>query len=578
MLRTPAPRWAPGQSNAEGEATRDLAVEAVLNGLRDTSLFWRAKQALKEELLKPQYEAAGLPGVLGKVLRSSPLGAELKDFAYERLRQLRRRQRQVECLAGPPGMPLPPLPASVDVEDSSTHGLVEWARWRWATLLLKRLRELSREQQQPFLRPRARAKAAQRGEGTPGSARGAACDPAEVCTGHIIELDRLYRLLTSELRARSRCAGGTGLLARGLWWGALGMHLRTEALQDLRARYQDLSADRPHLGVIPDARRSPAEAELSERHRVEGLALLTRPYAPQLQAYARLGVPPSLRQEVWMQCLGVEARNSCVDLQEVARGVCDWEWITDDVLRLDVAEHCVNDVSYFPFDEIVESLVLALSRDTSLSADCEVGPPQVPLLAGAASLPAGAEAAGAGAEQQLVPPCGVVPFRSFSNYACPFAFLADRLEIAYPLFRGFYCRHLSRLHTISCKPGTLLPLCALFESLVSTTAPHVGYHLAHLGPEAAPLRFAFPWIVSGFVGFLRADQVLWLWDRVLGFDSVELIAILAAAILAFRARLVLSAKTPEDVEFIFSDISSLQAVPLLQGFLFAAELSGPPKE
>lgn len=49
----------------------------------------------------------------------------------------------------------------------------------------------------------------------------------------------------------------------------------------------------------------------------------------------------------------------------------------------------------------------------------------------------------------------VVPFKGFSNYACPFAFLADRLESAYPIFRAFYCRHLCRLHTISDHPGTL---------------------------------------------------------------------------------------------------------------------------
>merc|ERR1711972_661632 len=101
------------------------------------------------------------------------------------------------------------------------------------------------------------------------------------------------------------------------------------------------------------------------------------------------------------------------------------------------------------------------------------------------------------------------------------------------------------------------------------------------GPDAAPLRFAFPWIVCGFVSYLRADQVLWLWDRVIGFDSVQLIAVLAAAVFAFRSRVLLSSRSPEDVELVFSDISSLRALPLLQGFLFAGELargveSGPP--
>lgn len=67
--------------------------------------------------------------------------------------------------------------------------------------------------------------------------------------------------------------------------------------------------------------------------------------------------------------------------------------------------------------------------------------------------------------------------------------------------------------------------------------------------------------------------MLWLWDRVVGFGSVQLIAVLAAAIFAFRARLVLSAKVVEDVELIFQDLTALQAMPLLQGFLFASDLS-----
>lgn len=175
-----------------------------------------------------------------------------------------------------------------------------------------------------------------------------------------------------------------------------------------------------------------------------------------------------------------------------------------------------------------------------------------------------------------VPPSGIVPFRGYSWYACPFACLADRLETGYPLFRAFYCRYLCRLHTISCQPATLIPLCALFESLIFTSVPHVVYHLVQLGPDTAPLRFAFPWIVYSFIGCLRAEQVLILWDRIVGFNSTELIAVLAAAIFVFRSRLLLNAHTAQDVETVFSDISHLQTIPLLQGFLFASDLGDAP--
>eukprot|EP00913_Durusdinium_trenchii_P008011 g7514.t1 len=265
--------------------------------------------------------------------------------------------------------------------------------------------------------------------------------------------------------------------------------------------------------------------------------------------------------------------------EEAARGICEWEWLTDDVLRLDVAEHCANDVSYFPFDELVEALVLALSRDCEVGQLCESGLPQVPLVADAAGALAvqTSELREVRAGGQAMPPSGVVPFKGFSNYACPFAFLADRLETAYPIFRSFYCRHLCRLHTISDHPETLLSLCALFEQLVVSTAPRAAQHLQFV-LDSSPLRYAFHWIVTGFVGSLPAEEVLQLWDRVLGFDSVALVPILAAAIVALRSKLILAARRPEEVQLVFSDISCVKAIPLLQSFLFAHELGLGPWE
>jgi len=49
-----------------------------------------------------------------------------------------------------------------------------------------------------------------------------------------------------------------------------------------------------------------------------------------------------------------------------------------------------------------------------------------------------------------------------------------------------------------------------------------------------PLRLAFKWLVRAFSGYLSSEQVLLLWDRILGYDSVELLPILAAAIFSFR--------------------------------------------
>ena len=38
------------------------------------------------------------------------------------------------------------------------------------------------------------------------------------------------------------------------------------------------------------------------------------------------------------------------------------------------------------------------------------------------------------------------------------------------------------------------------------------------------LRIAFKWMVRAFSGYLSTDQLLLLWDRILGYDSLEIVA------------------------------------------------------
>ena len=56
-----------------------------------------------------------------------------------------------------------------------------------------------------------------------------------------------------------------------------------------------------------------------------------------------------------------------------------YEWITDKVIHLDVVEHGGSDCHYFPFDELLEHLLLTLSRDQTVFDDCAVSP-QIPVV------------------------------------------------------------------------------------------------------------------------------------------------------------------------------------------------------
>ena len=53
-----------------------------------------------------------------------------------------------------------------------------------------------------------------------------------------------------------------------------------------------------------------------------------------------------------------------------------------------------------------------------------------------------------------------------------------------------------------------------------------------------PLQIAFSWIRFAFAQYLRVEEILHLWDRVIAFDDLTPVAVLAAAIFAFRSKAV----------------------------------------
>ena len=64
--------------------------------------------------------------------------------------------------------------------------------------------------------------------------------------------------------------------------------------------------------------------------------------------------------------------------------------------------------------------------------------------------------------------------------------------------------------------------------------------------------------------FLVPLQLLYLWDLVLAYDSMEVFPLLAAAILSFRKDNLMAVATYANIEAVLNDLSSLPVVPLLQ--------------
>jgi hypothetical protein len=87
------------------------------------------------------------------------------------------------------------------------------------------------------------------------------------------------------------------------------------------------------------------------------------------------------------------------------------------------------------------------------------------------------------------------------------------------------------------------------------------------------LKTAFHWITFAFCGTLEVDQLVLLFDRILGFESLEILPIMAAGIFVFRANLILNCQNQEEFDELFVDMSQIKVMPIIQHFLFATGIN-----
>ncbi len=114
------------------------------------------------------------------------------------------------------------------------------------------------------------------------------------------------------------------------------------------------------------------------------------------------------------------------------------------------------------------------------------------------------------------------------------------------LLLKFNARFFTHLHSFSDRTDNILYLCIAFENLLKQSDSHLFFHL-QFNLDFQPLSIAYRWILYGFVGVLSPDQVLLLWDKMIGYDSCLIFSVMAAAIFTFRKEELLSAKCEQDV-------------------------------
>ncbi|XP_031751218.1 TBC1 domain family member 19 isoform X2 [Xenopus tropicalis] len=296
--------------------------------------------------------------------------------------------------------------------------------------------------------------------------------------------------------------------------GLIQVPLKIKDIPELRDFFQELSLNTGQLGV-DDSTQVPPELFENE-HLSLGKKVLAGHDSAAAQQFVRQGCPTSLRADLWALILNISNQpEDMLYYEQLKSNVIQHDLLSDSLIYKDVKLTASNDDYYFVFEDYLYQVLLCFSRDTSVLAHFSYS---------SASPPKSYIRGKLGLEEFAVfyPPNGVIPFHGFSMYVAPLCFLYHEPSKLYQVFREMYVRYFFRLHSISSHVSGILSLCLMFETLLQTHLPQLFYHLREIG--AQPLRISFKWMVRAFSGYLATDQLLLLWDRILGYDSLEILA------------------------------------------------------
>ncbi|XP_064367406.1 TBC1 domain family member 19 isoform X1 [Dromaius novaehollandiae] len=341
--------------------------------------------------------------------------------------------------------------------------------------------------------------------------------------------------------------------------GLIQVPLKVKDIPELKEDFSELGLNIGQLG-IDDSAQVPPEFFENEHVRV-GQKVLAEQDSAAAQQYVRQGCPTALRADLWALILNISNQpEDILYYEQLKSNVIQHDLLVDSLIYKDVKLTASNDDYYFVFEDYLYQVLLCFSRDTSVLEHFTYS---------SATPPKSYIRGKLGIEEYAVfyPPNGVIPFHGFSMYVAPLCFLYHEPSKLYQIFREMYVRFFFRLHSISSHPSGIVSLCLLFETLLQTHLPQLFYHLREIG--AQPLRISFKWMVRAFSGYLATDQLLLLWDRILGYNSLEILAVLAAAVFAFRAVNLMEVTSLAAAEAVLADLSTLKVMPLLQIFLFA---------
>ncbi|ORX54272.1 hypothetical protein BCR36DRAFT_283197 [Piromyces finnis] len=314
------------------------------------------------------------------------------------------------------------------------------------------------------------------------------------------------------------------------FWSSLPINIETPTIEEFRVKFKELNPNYVHLEVLKELNTEKTISTLNTRYEL-GNKIINSSSRLAARQYSKYGLPMFQRVKIYEIMLISEFTDNietytyqyCSSLKN---DIIKYELLVDNVIQTDVKQ-IQNDDSYFIFEDILSKVMYYWARDRWL----------IPKIYQNNDVNDWDNTEGwfepfIDNKRKIYPPNGIIPFWGISSYAIPFCYLYDNPDNVYMLFREFYSKYCSKLHTIN-NPKGLIYLCQVFEHTFKQLDSVLYFHIQYIIGKS-PLEIVFPWIVYSFVGMLDIEQILLLWDRIIGFDSLELIPIAATCIFLYK--------------------------------------------
>ncbi|XP_050717229.1 TBC1 domain family member 19-like [Eriocheir sinensis] len=340
-------------------------------------------------------------------------------------------------------------------------------------------------------------------------------------------------------------------------WGSIQLPLKVNDIKGLVELYGELAYCCKHTGLDEAvAGEYKTNLTLAEERLIMGQKVVERNHGPLSRELIKSGCPTSLRGVLWHQVLGLEiTEKHYKHFDELVQAVHQHDLLVDKLIMKDIQLTASNDDQYFVFEDILFQVLLCFFRDTEVLSHFEHSSASPPLAVARGNTPS---------PNALVayPPCGVIPFHGFTMYAAPLSCLYEDPVPLYFTFREMYCRYWYRLHVVTSHSQGAAALALQFELLLQSCETRLWQHCCAMGIQLLPI--VFKWIVRAFSGYLVPDQLFHLWDVVLAWESLEVLPVLALAIVSFRRENLMDVTSQQAAEAVLADITAISVIPLLK--------------